>query len=100
MEGAFKDGDAERAEHQPKAGNVWYIPHHGVYHPRKPEKIRVVFDCSAKYDATALKEVDKDRLTAYLAEKQCDLMMMNVPDASHMGGVWERQIRCCAECNI
>lgn len=39
-----------------------------------------------------LKEMDKDRLAAYLAEKQCDLVM-NVPDASHMGGVWERQIR-------
>lgn len=25
MEGVFKDGDAERAEYQPKAGNVWYI---------------------------------------------------------------------------
>ena len=24
----------------------WYIPHHGVYHPKKPDKIRVVFDCS------------------------------------------------------
>ncbi|XP_071095484.1 uncharacterized protein [Haliotis cracherodii] len=22
-----------------KDGNVWYIPHHGVYHPKKPEKI-------------------------------------------------------------
>ena len=30
-------------------GNVWYIPHHGVYHPKKPGKIRVVFDCSADY---------------------------------------------------
>ena len=28
-------------------GKVWYIPHHGVYHPHKPGKIRVVFDCSA-----------------------------------------------------
>ena len=27
-------------------GKVWYLPHHGVYHPRNPEKIRVVFDCS------------------------------------------------------
>ena len=35
MEGVFKDGDAERAENQPKEGNVWYIPHQGVYHPRK-----------------------------------------------------------------
>ena len=23
--------------------NVWYVPHHGVYHPKKPNKIRVVF---------------------------------------------------------
>ncbi|CAC5406218.1 unnamed protein product [Mytilus coruscus] len=29
-------------------GKVWYLPHHGVYHPLKPEKIRVVFDCSAR----------------------------------------------------
>ncbi len=56
MEDVFKDGDAERAEHQPQAGNVWYIPYQGVYHPRKPEKIRVVFDCSAKYHGTALND--------------------------------------------
>lgn len=30
-------------------GLVWYIPHHGVYHPKKPGNIRVVFDCSADY---------------------------------------------------
>ena len=22
-------------------GKIWYLPHHGVYHPRKPNKIRV-----------------------------------------------------------
>lgn len=27
---------------------VFYIPHHGVYHPRK-KKLRVVFDCTATY---------------------------------------------------
>ena len=32
----------------PEEGDAWYIPHHGVYHPHKPGKIRVVFDCSAK----------------------------------------------------
>ena len=32
----------------------WYLPHHGVYHPKKPEKIRVVFDCSAKYRDVSL----------------------------------------------
>ncbi|XP_070566165.1 uncharacterized protein [Ptychodera flava] len=35
-------------------GRVWYIPHHGVYHPKKPEKIRVVFDCSAKFQGVSL----------------------------------------------
>lgn len=50
------DGDAERAELQPEAGCVWYIPHQGVYHPNKPGKIRVVFDCSAKYEGTALND--------------------------------------------
>ena len=30
-------------------GKTWFIPHHGVYHPHKPGKIRVVFNCSAKY---------------------------------------------------
>ena len=35
-------------------GNVWYIPHYGVYHPKKPSKIRVVFDCSADYKRESL----------------------------------------------
>ncbi|XP_046560355.1 uncharacterized protein LOC124269381 [Haliotis rubra] len=35
-------------------GKVWYFPHHGVYHPRKPETIRVVFDCTAGYQGVCL----------------------------------------------
>ena len=31
----------------------WYIPHHGVYHPRK-SKIRVVFDCGAQNAGVSL----------------------------------------------
>ena len=38
-------------------GKVWYLPHHGVYHPNKPNKIRVVFDCSAKYHGISLNDV-------------------------------------------
>ena len=30
-------------------GKLWYLSHHGVYHPAKPNKICVVFDCSAEY---------------------------------------------------
>jgi len=32
----------------------WYIPHHGIYHPHKPGKIRVVLNCSAKYQGKSL----------------------------------------------
>lgn len=35
-------------------GHIWYIPHHGVYHPHKPDNIRVVFDCSASYRGACL----------------------------------------------
>ena len=37
-------------------GKVWYIPHHGVYHQKKPDKIRIVFNCSARYRGTSLNE--------------------------------------------
>lgn len=37
-------------------GKVRYIPHHGVYHPKNPEKIRLVFDCSAKFAGTSLSD--------------------------------------------
>lgn len=34
-------------------GQVWYLPHHGVYHPKK-RKLRVVFDCGASFCGKAL----------------------------------------------
>ena len=40
-------GDAEQVPREEiDAKAVWYIPHHGVYNPTKPGKIRVVFDCA------------------------------------------------------
>lgn len=35
---------------------VWSISHDGVYHPIKPEEIRVVFNCSTKFAGTSLVE--------------------------------------------
>ena len=35
-------------------GKVWFIPHHGVYHHMKPDKICVVFNCSTQFHGTAL----------------------------------------------
>ena len=35
---------------------IWYLPHHPVFHPQKPGKARVVFDCAAKFEGTSLNE--------------------------------------------
>lgn len=45
--------------------------------------------------AQALAEMDQEKIRTKLLEEQCDWFSfkMNVPAASHMGGVWERQIR-------
>ncbi len=35
---------------------VWYLPHHGVYHSKKPNKLRVVFDASCRYQDACLND--------------------------------------------
>ncbi|XP_076740274.1 uncharacterized protein LOC143418645 [Maylandia zebra] len=57
MRETIERGDAERVPSVDlDKGPAWYIPHHGVYHPQKPGKIRVVFDCSAKYGGVSLND--------------------------------------------
>ena len=47
-------GYAKKSTEKPPDGRTWYICHHGVYHPNKPRKISVVFDCSADFKGTSL----------------------------------------------
>ena len=58
MELSLKKGYMERApekDSEETRGKVWYLPHHGVVHPQK-DKLRVVYDCSAKYQGTSLNQ--------------------------------------------
>jgi hypothetical protein len=43
-------------EDQDSSKILWYLPHHSVLNSHKPEKVRVVFDCSAKYSNTSLND--------------------------------------------
>lgn len=55
----IKDGYAERvSDCDLKRTNdrLWYIPHHGVYHHKNPEKSRVMFDCSVKFRGASLND--------------------------------------------
>lgn len=53
----FEHGHAELAPELPDGTECWYLPIFGVYHPKKPDKIRVVFDSSAKYEGVSLNSV-------------------------------------------
>ena len=35
-------------------GRTWYLPHHGVYHLKNPNKIPVIYDCAASYEGVSL----------------------------------------------
>ena len=35
-------------------GRVWYLPHHPVINPLKPEKLRIVYECAAEFQGTSL----------------------------------------------
>ena len=59
MQEMIDKGHAEKVpkdEIQHDDGAVWYLPHHGVSSLEKPDKLRIVFDCSAKYGNISLND--------------------------------------------
>ena len=56
MKGFIDRGEAEPAnDHSTR--HRWYLPHHGVVHPKKPGKVRVVWDCSSRCEGISLNDV-------------------------------------------
>ena len=59
MDNLLVKGYAKQSE-VVQSGKAWYISHHGVYHPSKPGKIGLVFDCSAEFQG---KSINKELLS-------------------------------------
>ena len=56
IEDLLHKGYAKKAPAITAPGRTWYLPHHAVFHPAKPGKVRVVFDCSAKHRGSSLND--------------------------------------------
>ena len=59
----IENGHAEIAQPLPTGSERWYLPFFGVYHPKKPGKVRVVFDSSAKFAGVSLNDMLLDRIS-------------------------------------
>ncbi len=53
----FSKNHAEEAPPLLEGEECWYLPLFGVYHPKKPGNIRVVFDSSAHHEGVSLNDV-------------------------------------------
>ncbi|XP_064647100.1 uncharacterized protein LOC135499958 [Lineus longissimus] len=90
-------GFAEMApEEAAQDGVEWYLPHHNVVNPSKPEKFRIVFDCSAEYAGTSLnKEVlqgpDLTNWSVSSYDSGKDLSLGDVEAMFHQLRVTEKQ---------
>ena len=49
-------GYAEAVTHDQTDGKTWYLPHHAVLNSKKPDKLRVVFDCAARFQGSSLND--------------------------------------------
>lgn len=57
VEKLLQNKHAELTPELPISVERWYLPMFAVFHPKKPESIRVIFDSSAKYQDVSLNSV-------------------------------------------
>ena len=57
MQEYIQRGYAEEVSNDQQCNEkAWYLPHHPVLNPRKPGKVRIVFDCAAKHRGICLND--------------------------------------------
>ena len=57
MQNYIEKGYAEKVRDDGKKNAcTWFLPHHPVMNPKKPDKLRVVFECAAKFMGVSLND--------------------------------------------
>lgn len=57
IQNLLTNGYAEEAPARAHATKLWYLPHFGVTHPEKPDKLRIVHDAAAKSRSVCLNDM-------------------------------------------
>jgi hypothetical protein len=57
MQQIMDSGHAERTPPVTERDESWYLPIFSVYHPKKPNQVRMVFDSSAQFNVVSLNNV-------------------------------------------
>ena len=52
----FEKGYAEEVPKSKSGDKIWYLPHHAVITDKKPDKVRVVYDCASKFQGESLND--------------------------------------------
>jgi hypothetical protein len=53
----LRPSDPENPEVPLPGKPTWYLPHYLVTHPQKLEKVRIVFDCAAKFHNILVEQI-------------------------------------------
>ena len=85
-------------EKRDSSNRVWYIPHHPVLNPNKPDKVRIVYDCAAKSKGVSLnkKLIKGPDLVNRLIEILLRFRKKRIAIVSNIEGMFH-QVRCAPE---
>ena len=83
LEEIISKGYAGKSTREAASGMIWYLPHHGPYHPNKSGKVRLVFDLSADHKCRCINREllsgldltnQKDAVLLWFREEQVAVM--------------------------
>ena len=86
MEEIISKGYSRKSTRQAASGMIWYQPHHGLNHPNKSGKVRLVFDLSADHKGRC---INRELLSGLdlTNKKDAVLLWFREEQVAVMGGI-------------